>query len=95
MNATYQKTQEAILGDEETKAMVEKWKGHQEVFMDYVLRPCCLHVLYEDRVMSLNVWSGRLDNPVKKKAVKQAFVVGGSASSGAAAEHLGDWTMAE
>ena len=87
MDAAYQKTQGVTLGDEETQAVVEKWKGHQEVFMDYVIRPCCLHVLSEDRVTSLNVWSGRL-------AVKQALVVGGSASSGAAAGHLGDWTMA-
>ena len=49
LDAAYQKTQGVILGDEETQAMVEKWKGHQDVFMDYVLRPCCLHVLYEDR----------------------------------------------
>ena len=45
----------------------------------------------------LNVWSGSVEEPVTQKLVKQTFVVGASASSVGtpAAEHIGDWTMAE
>jgi len=48
-------------------------------------------------VRCLNVWSGSVEEPVNKKLVKQTFVVGASASSSGipAAEHIGDWTMAE
>ncbi len=44
-----------VLNIDEVQMMVEKWQKWQEAFSDYVTRPCCIHILLEDRVKCLNV----------------------------------------
>ena len=97
MEAAHRKTQGMMLNNDDIQVMVEKWQKWQGAFSDYVLKPCCIHIILEDRVKCLNVWSSSVEEPVNKKLVKQTLVVGASASSSGtpAAEHIGDWTMAE
>jgi hypothetical protein len=97
LEAAHRKTQGMMLHNDDIQVMVEKWQKWQGAFSDYVLKPCCIHIILEDRVKCLNVWSGSVEEPVNKKLMKQTFVVGASASSSGtpAAKHIGDWTMAE
>ena len=55
--------------------MVDKWESKQDMFEDYVMRPCCLHILLQSRVQCLNVGSGKLMEPQKAGAVKRVFMV--------------------
>ena len=91
LEAAHKKIQGLLPNNDDVQVMVEKWQKWQGAFSDYVVKPCCIHVILEDRVKRLNAWSRGVEELVNKKAVKQIFVVGASASSSGtpAAEHIG------
>jgi hypothetical protein len=67
LEAAHRKTQGMMLNNDDIQVMVEKWQKWQGAFSDYALKPCCIHIILEDRVKCLNVWSGKLEEPVNKK----------------------------
>ncbi len=73
-----------VLNNDEVQKMVGKWHKKQDAFSDYATKPCCIHIIWEDRVKCLNAWSSKMEMPVTRKAAKQVLVVAGSASSTAA-----------
>ena len=66
---------EATLNQDEIMHMVDKWELKQDVFEDFVTRPCCLHVLVQNRVQCLNVVSGKLTEPQKMGSVQRVFMM--------------------
>jgi hypothetical protein len=66
---------EATLNQDEIMHMVDKWELKQDVFEDFVTRPCCLHVLVQNRVQCLNVVSGKLTEPQKMGSAQRVFMV--------------------
>ena len=85
--------------------LIDKWVDKQDLFEEYVVKPACIHVLVNNHVKRINVWTGAFKDPapIVKTEVNACFVVKAaspaepklSESSSSGAGSSGDWGMLE
>ena len=76
---------------ERVPGLIEKWRKRQDLFGEYEPKPMCIHVLVDNCVWRLNIFTERLFEPdmVVREGSKKVFML--SSVPGRSS----DWTMAE
>ena len=71
--------------------LIEKWRKRQDLFEEYEPKPLCIHVLLDNCVWRLNIFTERLFEPdmIAREGPKRVFMMSSGPGSGS------DWTMAE
>ena len=71
--------------------LIEKWRKRQDLFEEYEPKPLCIHVLLDNCVWRLNIFTERLFEPdmIAREGPKKVFMISSGPGSGS------DWTMAE
>ena len=50
------------------KAFIKKWIDKQDMFDEYVVKPACIHVLYQNQVKRFNLWTLKCEEPTPIQA---------------------------